>query len=575
MAILTLLWCLTLFVGLVFGLGLPLVARSPWRIDEKLCAAAALGVIVLYLWGLLQYWMDLPPAAAALLPGTAIALLVARRRACLELLQDPAARRLAGAYLIIAGWLLGFLALVRSYSGGGWALDWAAHYDRARLFLAHWPADHPLFINDRLPTRPPLANVVTAAFMSLTGPGCPFFQIFTTLAGSLAFLPGWLLTGRFRHEPRRAQAVFALLFMLSPAVLQNGTFAWTKLVTAFFVLSAIALFLSGLASESRPYLAAAFLSLAAGFLAHYSAGPFAVALIAAYFCLHRSRWRQGAFWRDSAVCALPAAALLATWFGWALAVFGWRGTFLTNTSVAESTGHSWGSFLYEKGYNLFATLVPHFLRPVDYGFIAQASRLGRIRDYCFQLYQVNLPLMFGSVGGVVLLWLLWKAWRQAVPQPPAPGRGFWVWLTGSTIVLGVAAVGGIDQWGVAHACLLGLVILGLAFLSAHLSDAPRWVRIIFLAGLALDFTFGVGVHFYLQNLPHPFRDALRGGGAALLHDYGTSTLVNLQAKLLQRCEFVGDWPINRFLLMALLACLFALAVSRLFREHVPACPSQS
>ena len=153
MAILTLLWCLALFLGLVFGLGLPLVCGVAWRVEEKLCAAAGLGVVLLYLWGLLQYWLNLPPGASIAMPAAALVLLTARRRVCLEVLQDPAAVRLAGAYLLAAGWLLGFLALVRSYSGGGWALDWAAHYDRARLFLAHWPANHPLFINDQLPSR--------------------------------------------------------------------------------------------------------------------------------------------------------------------------------------------------------------------------------------------------------------------------------------------------------------------------------------------------------------------------------------------------------------------------------------
>ena len=106
-----------------------------------------------------------------------------------------------------------------------------------------------------------------------------------------------------------------------------------------------------------------------------------------------------------AVGADPAAPL-AAWFGWAVGAFGWRGAFFSNTSITDSTAHSWTSFLVEKGYNLFASLVPHPLRAVDYGFIAQSSLIGWVRDYCFLLYQVNLPLMFGSTGGAVLLWLL-------------------------------------------------------------------------------------------------------------------------------------------------------------------------
>ena len=152
-----------------------------------------------------------------------------------------------------------------------------------------------------------------------------------------------------------------------------------------------------------------------------------------------------------------------------------------------------------------------------------------------------------------------------------PGRGFWVWLVGCAIVLGVAAVGGIDTWGVVHACLLSLVILGLASLLTQLIAAPRWLRPIVLAGLAVDFPLGPGLHFYLQNLPYPLRNMFGNDSAQFLHDHGTTAQVNLQARLLQRCEFINDWLISRILLLALPASLFALAICRLLREHAAAC----
>jgi hypothetical protein len=71
MAILALLWCLTLFVGLVFGLGLPLVCGLALRAEDKLYTAAAPSVVVLYLWGLMRYWLDFPMAASTVLPTTA------------------------------------------------------------------------------------------------------------------------------------------------------------------------------------------------------------------------------------------------------------------------------------------------------------------------------------------------------------------------------------------------------------------------------------------------------------------------------------------------------------------------
>ena len=455
---------------------------------------------------------------------------------------------------------------MRSYSGGGWTLDWADHYSRTLLFLHHRPAHWPLYGGDRLPTRPPLANAVTAVFLALTSADFAFFQIFSTLASSLAFLPVWLFAGRFGRNAPRAQAVLTVLFLLNPSVLENSTFAWTKLITVFFVLTGVYFFLPALAAGSRRRLAAAFLFLAAGLLAHYSAGPYAVAIVAAYFWWRRSRWPSRAFWRDTAVCALPAAVLLATWFGWSLREFGVGGTFLSNTSVADTTGHSAGSFLHEKSRDLVNTLVPHLLRPVPDGLIAQGSRLGFLRDYCFMLYQVNLPLMFGSIGGLTLLWLLWREWREwreTGPTSGRPPRSFWLWLVGCTTVLGSAAYGGIDQWGVAHLCLQSLLGLGLALLAARLDDLPRWWRALFVAGLSVDFVLGVGLQFYLENAFHSPLEILRGGGTDILARYSTGTWVNLWAKIQHGYEFVGDWPIPRGPLLAVLACLLVLALLQL------------
>jgi Dolichyl-phosphate-mannose-protein mannosyltransferase len=568
-----LLECLVIFFGVVFGLGLPLVAPLRLTPSEKIGVGAAAGMVVLYLFALLRYWLHLPVPVCLLAPLLAAAAVAVRWRACRPLLQDPAARRMLGAYVLVAAWCLGFLALVRSYSGGGWALDWADHYDRARLFLELWPARTILYGGDHLTTRPPLANAVTSVFLGLTGTDFGFFQIFTSLANSLVFLPLWLLAGRFGRSATRAQAVLTVLFMLSPSVLENCTFAWTKLITAFFVLTSLYLYLPALATGSWRRFAAAFVFLSAGFLAHYSAGPYAVALVVAYFVWQRPRWRQPVFWANTVRCALPAALLLATWFAWAIGVFGVRGTFLNNTSVTESTAHSFRSFVHEKSVNLIHTLIPHPLRPVNHELIEQASRLGYVRDYFFQLYQVSLPVMFGTVGGLTLMWLLWRSWRETRRHPAAPPRAFWLWFAVCTIVLGTAAYGGIDAWGVAHLCLQSLVGLGLAFLAARLDSLPRWWRLCLAAGVTVDFVLGGVLQFYLENRYFSPAEVLRSHDFFLLHEYGPSMWVNLWAKVLHGDRFVGDWPIPRFLLLALLACLFALALLRLWQEHPLAAPA--
>jgi len=555
------------FLGLIMGLGLPLAAGLPLRADEKICAGAALALIAIYLFALVDYWGALPPLVFQLLPLAALAGFALRWRPCLAILRDPPAQHMLGAYLGVAGWLLGFLALVRNYSGGGWALDWIDHYARSLFFLQHWSVPTLILGNDPLPSRPPLANLVTSAFLALTDSACPWFQIFTTLLGSLAFLPGWLFAKRFGHGSLRAVTLFTVLFMLNPSVIENGTFAWTKLITVFFVLSGFYFLLQGMEITSRGRLVLGFLLLAAAFLAHYSAGPYLVALIPAYFWWRRWQWRTQAFGSDTAACALAGAALLATWFIWAIANYGVHGAFLTNTSVAESTVHSWASFAQEKSFNLFSTLIPHPFRAVDYGFIAQTSRLGFARDYIFLLYQVNLPLMFGSFGGAALLWLLGQAWHEDKRDSALLPWTFWAWFTGCTIVLGTAANGGIDHWGVAHLCLQSLLVLGLAFLAAHFDELPRLLRAAFVIGLMVDFILGVGLQFYFENLHHSRVSFMHDAGRTLAATYGLCTEMNLEAKYLNRIDFVGDWPIARPLLVASLACLLGLVLVQLCRAR--------
>lgn len=569
--VLDLLLCLALFACLVFGLGLPLVAATPLRGDEKLCAAAAVSLILAYLAAFVIYWTHLPLIVFVVLPAAALLLLALRRRACLTVLRDPAALNLLGSWLLVAGWALGFLCLVRSYSGGGWVLDYLDHYQRTEFFLQHWPAHRLICGDDPLPSRPPLANLVTGVFLALTSADFARFQIFTTLLSSLAFLPGVLFVRRFTPKLPRAAALFTLLFLFNPSVLENSTFAWTKLITVFFVVSGFYFFLQGMETPGRGRLVFGFLLLGAGFLAHYSAGPYLVALTFAYFWWRRRAWFTRAFWIDTGTCAGAGTALLATWFGWSIAVFGLHATVATNTSVTESTVHSLASFIHEKGFNLFATLVPHPLRPGHEAldlFIAQASRLGFIRDYAFMIYQVSLLFLFGSIGGFVLLWLLWRNWRAAT----RPGdlnrlpRAFWAWFIIAVVVLGVASSGGIDYFGVAHLCLQGLLILGLAFIAARFDTLPRLLRLLYGFGLVADLLLGEALQFYLENVYRPPSGLLPGAIWSSIATLGNTTAANLFIKYHYHLVFAGDWPITRPLIMVFLACLLFLAVVRWRRE---------
>lgn len=559
---------LLVFLVLTGGLGLPWVARSRLSPSEKLTAAAALGLLILYLAGGVVYAFGWNWRLFLLLLPAAAGLVFWQRQACIDILTDPAVRRLLGAYLIATIWTLFFLALISNYSGASWTVDWAGHYNRALRFVEHRPLDVPFpLLPDVVPSRPPLANIVTGGLLTIVGVDFPRFQIVTTLLCSLAFLPGWLLTLRFAAGRPRATAWFTVLYMLNASILENSTFAWTKLPTVFFVLSAFYFLIPALKGGSVVRVAAGFALGAAGFLTHYSAGPYLVALIIAYLAYRRTGWLTGRFWREAVLGALPSILLLATWFGPSIGVFGVRGTFLSNSSVTDAETGTLAAFVEEKGLNLLDSMRPHFIRPLVNGFIDQESPIGFWRDYFFLLYQVNLPFMCGSVAAVLIIWLLVREWRRAGPAPPqVPGRGFWLWFTACSIVLGTAASGGRDDLGIAHLCLVGLLVLALAFLAARIDTLPRAARICLAAGLGVDFILGVGLHFYVQSLYFSPLDFMADMGQSISQTYGFGLWANLYAKTTLGLSFLGDASLSRPIVVLILACLLGLALLKLKQE---------
>src|SRR5690606_2539378 len=101
--------------------------------------------------------------------------------------------------------------------------------------------------------------------------------------------------------------------------------------------------------------------IAGGVLTHYSAAPYAVVLAVAWVLCGRSHVCESAWWRQTLLALSCTAAIAMTWFGWATTMFGFNGTFLTNTSV-QTMNTSWQYQLATIGYNIWSTLVPHFLR---------------------------------------------------------------------------------------------------------------------------------------------------------------------------------------------------------------------
>ena len=548
--------CRLLILGVVaLGLAWPLAARLALAPAERLVASAALSLLGVFLFAWAVYVCALPTVVLWALPLLAGAGLIVSAHAFREMWRDADVRALAIAQLLVTGWCVGWMATIASYSGGGWAADWFEHWERARFFLERWPHDTHFLGRYAVPARPPLANVVTGAFLRLTHVDFAHYQLVSSLLASLAFLPAALLARRFGGG--RAIAVLAVLFMVSPLFVQNATFAWTKLPAAFFVLAALAFFLRAHDADA-PRIAAPLcgVCLAAGLLAHFSAGPYAVLLAVAWFVLGWPRRREAAWWRTTAATALVAALVLATWFGWSLAIYGAHETFLSNSSATARDVHG-GNQLVRIALNLFDTLVPHFLRSFDTSLIAQRSAWGALRDWCFQCYQVNLSLAFGSVAWLAIL-------REAITRV----RAFWLCCAVAVVVLGVATVGQRDHWGLTHVSLQALVLLGLAALAARWASLGRAWRLALLTGAVVDFTLGIALQFGVQSYALDRWFAAGRSPDDTLRSYSDAAFMNLAAKIQHQLAFFSDvFAPPPALVLALLAAILMLA---LVRARLPA-----
>lgn len=542
------------FVLTGLGLGWSLARRLHLGPLDRLAATPVLGLLATWLGAWTVYVFALPGGLLAALPILGGVGLLVTWRSFAALLRDPACRTVLAGQVLVSAWSLGWLAFVPSYSGGDWVGDWFGHWDRAVFFVERRPVDVLFSGFDPLPSRPPLANVVTGALLAPFGLTFAGYQVVSSLLNSLVFLPAAALAVRFGSP--RAAALLAVLFMLNPLYVQNSTYAWTKLVTAACVLAGLYFFLRvrdpEAPSAAGPLSAAA---LGAGILAHYSAGVFALLLGLAWL---RRTWRERTnrtAWRRTGLAVATGAAVLLPWFAWAVATYGWRGALLSNPSVTDQAPTPAAQTL-RVALNLRDTLVPHPWRDVAPA-AAPASIWAARRDYWFQIHQRNLFAAAGLAGGLLAVGLAFRAARRAATGDVR----FWTAFVLGAMVLGVAVHGGRDLWGNAHICLQSLVLLGLVVVAAGWPRlAAPWRALAFL-GLAADFLFGIALHFAVQSTWLDRWLDPRLDQAAAFARMGEFALMNLRAKAVMDVSFWADTvPFPGVAVCAGLGVIFALAV---------------
>ncbi|HZZ20016.1 MAG TPA: glycosyltransferase family 39 protein [Opitutaceae bacterium] len=549
--------CLLLVLGVALGLSRPFIGRLGLSPAESLVAGVAFSLIGAWLYAWMVFTSGAPLIAYGLLPIVSCVFLVVGRRGVIELFRDPDASDLAVGQLVVTLWCVCFLTFIASYSGGAWTGDFVEHWQRALYFLRRWP--DPLFIEQyTLTARPPLANVLAAAFMQMTGADYAHLQVVMTILASLAFLPVALIARRFGG--RIAIRVAAALMMLNPLFIQNATYPWTKLQAAFFILTGLYFFLRVRDADQASDTAgrACALCLGGAILTHYSAGPYVVVMAIAWIALGFRRGWDHAFRRMTILSAAAGACVLAPWFAWSIERFGTAGTFLSNTSVSMMQ-HAPGNPALIILLNLRDSLIPPQLRGFQGTLFQQSSPWGSLRDQFFLIYQLNPVLALGSVGSVCAVVEAVRACRAA----PKSERRFWLWSLAGVVAISFCTYGDRDHYGTGHICLQAAVLGGLAFIASRWASLGRGWRAALAAGCAADLVLGIGLQFGVESFGIDRWLAPARNFGDLVASYAVVTQGNLRWKIIAHLSYFADHLTTPpALMLALMAAILWMAVVR-------------
>jgi hypothetical protein len=125
-----------------------------------------------------------------------------------------------------------------------------------------------------------------------------------------------------------------------------------------------------------------------------------------------------------------------------------------------------------------------------------------------------------------------------------------------------------DAYGLAHICLVPLILLAISLLAAGFDDLPRWLRLAVVTGAAVDFALGIFLHIHLQSLE--FQTAQTGPEQWAIDPalgLGLNAMDNFMLKKRHSLLFLGDYLAAwSCLLESVLVSLFLAGILYLLRR---------
>ena len=178
-----------------FAPGFFFVRRLRWSPLEVLCGSVALSLLILWLsvWALYVFVPGAWTAGSFAITLVSAGLGVLAWHDVRKLFRAARVRSVVGAWGFLLLWTLLILAAVRHFSGGTWFGDWLEHFQRTLVYLYHMPAGTEIFGGYRIPSRPPLAHVITAFVMAQTADRFEIYQLVFAFLTLLMFLPCCLM----------------------------------------------------------------------------------------------------------------------------------------------------------------------------------------------------------------------------------------------------------------------------------------------------------------------------------------------------------------------------------------------